>query len=1172
MGVVVVPNRYGIQGRSSVVVLPTRPLPGCIRVLGQCESTGTEGPAGPAGAAGQPGPPGPPLPGLNYRTVVQYGATSNPLVSSAAAFQAAVNAASTAGGGIVVVPEVDTIAGQGYLIDSTVTIPPNVSLIGLGASSLVFARVAMDEAVFQFQTGANRSAIQGMQILGDPGTQLGRAISFVGSQFNSIRNLQLWDFQIGVDVSDGTPFSAYNLAEEIEINRSTEFGYRIHGSANGVTIIGGRVFFTRNLTNDAAAISIESGRAVSIQGVSLEDYNVGLRLAGEPSGSITGTWFEKGATVPLGADFEVAANFGESPFFNGGILFDGNHYADEWPLSATWNNVRQWGVLPANADNSAALQAVIDYVATAGVGGVVYVPAGSYSFATPLTNPACVPIVCVGELVFTGSGGHALTYGQLASNTDAPSTIQSVLNIRRAAQDWSDAFSGLRLLNVDELQAVVSVEDFECGILLQGVDTGTSYNQIQVQRLFGNRVDARFHAVGTGWSNENTLNGGRYSSLQATSSPLNMHAIEFSCDSNVSRPNGNKILGPSIELHNVGAGFTSAVHGSFTVGSIAAQNNVIENARIESTDYWLSGRGVINNLLSINYLGPNEGIPADLINADTPADFLVLVQNIFDTNLVLAGSSDPIRYATFNKNNVVAVGSNLWRPARGVGWNRSTFSFINAVAGAIADDTMTISSGDPLGFVLDLRNVTRDYTRILTLKAIVRAAGGRFAVVVWNAAGARLTSADDCSLGFNGSVNYYRSGSDMTPDAAETVVSFGENVAFAFVGIASGTLPAQIEQFDVSGLGLADIRPLPGVADLNALSAVPPNIGVYDLGDPISNAIPTAPASLPVAQPATTYPAGMVVRNILATTGSVGSWVYDGTNFVVMPTTAALGSSTVSGALSIDKPNAGTAEINLLNLGVRRWRLYENTSQNFLVENYDAAGSIIGTPISIANSNGLVTFGSSVAITTNLTMLASAAVLAIGDSAVAGNARVSFRKPSASNETYAEWLSGGTASSNTRWSEQFNSNTDRIGLVFDGSGNLLAIRPYRARYDANNGRSGWAVARLWCDEGTTLVNGDFTPSAGMGATPTVSVEANSKSMRGTVTVTPNGAGIAANPTLTLTFPEGTWTTAPKAIVVKNGGTGTLPISWTVTPTGIAVTIIGLPNAGDTYPLAWMVMG
>jgi hypothetical protein len=1141
---------------------------------------GPPGAPGAAGAPGGPGPVGPPGATL-WLDVTDYGASTNPLVDSTAAFTAALAAAAanTQGTSWVLVPNVDVGAGEGFGIYSTVTIPANVVLFGVdgadGNASLIYSFLPSGDPVFQFAAGFNRSGIQGLQILGPSGAPSGIAISFTASQFNYAKNLQIWYHEIGIDFSDGvTPFSAYNLVEQCEVNNSTEVGIRALQSANANAIIGGRVFFTRNVGNTAIALQIADARALSISGgLALEDYNVGMQIGGAPSFSMTGCWLEKGATIPLGADFEILSTFEESALFEGGILFDGNHHADPWPLADTNWNARQWGALPANADNSAALQAVIDYASDPLNGGVVYIPAGSYQFATALTNPACVPIVCTGELVFTGSGAHALTYGQVASNTDAPSTLQSVLNIRRNTQDWTDAFAGLRLLNVDELQAIVSVEDFECGLLLQGDGTGTSYNQIQAQRFFGNRVGVRFHAVGIGWSNENTIQGGRYSSLQATSSALNMAGIEFVCDSTFSC-NGNKILGPSFELHNVGAGFTSAIHGEFTVGSVSGRSNVIENTRIESTDYWISGEGVRDNVIGINYLGPNEGIPADLLNANTPADLLVLIQNIFDTNLVLAGSSDPIRYATFNKNNCIAVGANLWRPARGVGWNRATFSFLNAVTGAISDDRVTISSGDPIGFALDFRNVTRDYTRILTLKAIVRATGGRFAVVCWDAAGVRLTSADDCSLGFNGAVNYYRSGGDMTPDSAETLVSFGESVAFVFVGIATGTLAAQIEQFDVFGLGLADIRPLVGVADLNFLSAVPPNIGVYDGGDPISNVIPTLPAALPVPQAATLYPAGMVVRNILATTGTVGSWVYDGTAFVVTPTTVVLGSSTVSGSLSIDKPDAGTADINLLNIGVLRWRLRENTSENFLVESFDSAGVAIGTPFQITNSSGLAQFGNSVLMAANLTFSASAAVIAIGDSAVAGNARLSFRKGSGNNMQFAEWMVGTTAS-DSRWGEQFNSSTDRVGFVFDASGNLLTVRPYTWRYNVNNGRAGLALNRLWCDLGTSLVNGDVATN-NMGAGATATVAANGKDMRGEITVTV-GTAPAANPTVTLTFTNGTWTTAPGATVIFVGGTGYVAgtvtrLTRTVSATQIVVTFVGTPLVGETYIIYFSLMG
>ncbi len=212
-----------------------------------------------------------------------------------------------------------------------------------------------------------------------------------------------------------------------------------------------------------------------------------------------------------------------------------------------------------------------------------------------------------------------------------------------------------------------------------------------------------------------------------------------------------------------------------------------------------------------------------------------------------------------------------------------------------------------------------------------------------------------------------------------------------------------------------------------------------------------------------------------------------------------------------------------------------------------------------------------VVISSNLTFTGANSVAIFGDGTTNGNPGNLYRKADANNMTYAGWRLGTTAAGD-RWAEQFNSNEERFGLVFDAAGNLLALRPYQFRYSATNGRAGMAFCRRWDDLGTTLVNGDFALSASMGNTATAVVEANSKGMRWVCTVTVQGSGVAANPTLTFTYPEGTWGTAPKVSVVRNGGTGLLGHTWVSNGATTVVTLAGTPGDGETYIFTAMVDG
>ncbi len=322
-------------------------------------------------------------PERGYFSVLTYGASMDPVVSSRQAFQDACDACQAAGGGVVVVPPVLEPSTQAYLVDGTVTIGANVTVAGLGPRSIIHGRPASGEATFQFAPGLNRSGLRDLQILGDDVTPTGIGVSFTGSQYNIVEHVQIWDFEIGVDVSDGvTPFSAYNVLFTAEVNRSTVIGIRVHQHANGVEIIGGRVFYTFDGSNGGVALSLDNARAVSVNGLSIEAYDVGLRIGGASSGSVSGTWMEKGANDPPGTnrvDFDITSTFAESPFFEGNISFQGNHYTDVWPLESGIFSVKDFGAHgDGTTEDTLAIQACIDQAIARGPGTAVFFPNGTY--------------------------------------------------------------------------------------------------------------------------------------------------------------------------------------------------------------------------------------------------------------------------------------------------------------------------------------------------------------------------------------------------------------------------------------------------------------------------------------------------------------------------------------------------------------------------------------------------------------------------------------------------------------------------------------------------------------------------------------------------------------------------------------------------------------------------
>jgi hypothetical protein len=225
---------------------------------------------------------------------------------------------------------------------------------------------------------------------------------------------------------------------------------------------------------------------------------------------------------------------------------------------------------------------------------------------------------------------------------------------------------------------------------------------------------------------------------------------------------------------------------------------------------------------------------------------------------------------------------------------------------------------------------------------------------------------------------------------------------------------------------------------------------------------------------------------------------------------------------------------------------------------------------SVAN-DGTVETLAGVRVAADLTFTGTSSQVFFGDGIAAGNTGLTWNKADANNVTFANWQVAGQS----RWAEQFNSTEDIAGLIFDNTGALQSIRPYTKRYAAVNGRAGMAFCRMWCDLGTTVSNANFA-LVGLGGGASISIEGGSRDMRGEFKVTV-GAAPAANPTITLTFANGAWPSFPFGQVTLVGGTGYVAgtitrLARTLSATQLTVMLLGTPLAGQTYVVAWSLMG
>jgi hypothetical protein len=161
----------------------------------------------------------------------------------------------------------------------------------------------------------------------------------------------------------------------------------------------------------------------------------------------------------------------------------------------------------------------------------------------------------------------------------------------------------------------------------------------------------------------------------------------------------------------------------------------------------------------------------------------------------------------------------------------------------------------------------------------------------------------------------------------------------------------------------------------------------------------------------------------------------------------------------------------------------------------------------------------------------------------------------------------------TNYAHFYETNTAGKHLAVGGSGAVDSVpsAPVMA-WDHDGGKDTHAN-RLKYSLGTATAAGDYALSAGWGNTASVAVATGSNDQRGTITITSAGIGQAVNATITLTFKDGTWTTAPFALAKQEGGTGVISDCTEVaSATTLIITFTGLPVAASTYIFTYIVLG
>ncbi len=151
---------------------------------------------------------------------------------------------------------------------------------------------------------------------------------------------------------------------------------------------------------------------------------------------------------------------------------------------------------------------------------------------------------------------------------------------------------------------------------------------------------------------------------------------------------------------------------------------------------------------------------------------------------------------------------------------------------------------------------------------------------------------------------------------------------------------------------------------------------------------------------------------------------------------------------------------------------------------------------------------------------------------------------------------------------------DASGTINWGSGSA-ATDTWLDRGGVDILRTGdnFEALRLRANQGTSLVAGDFALHANWGTTASIGTITGTD-QRSRATITSAGTGQGANPTVILTFKDGTWTTAPFFVVSRAGGSQpTVQFEvTTITATALTLTFQGTPSASETFILSVVGIG
>lgn len=225
------------------------------------------------------------------RSVLEFGAVGDGAAGTdnSTAFTQALTTVAAAGGGDVIVPP----SASGFLVEGGLEIPAGVVLRGFGPRrSIIHGRAAAGEHVLRLATGTHHGGIEGVQIIGDIGNKLGRAIQLDEVQFAFVRDVWVWYYERGIGFADGVQYTGYVHVRDFECNECL-VGVRAGQYTNACSLRHGRIYSSLDSGN-GIGLDIEDVSAFTVDDVTIEPADTCLRIRGTVVADIGTLYLEPG--------------------------------------------------------------------------------------------------------------------------------------------------------------------------------------------------------------------------------------------------------------------------------------------------------------------------------------------------------------------------------------------------------------------------------------------------------------------------------------------------------------------------------------------------------------------------------------------------------------------------------------------------------------------------------------------------------------------------------------------------------------------------------------------------------------------------------------------------------------------------------------------------------------